>query len=117
MPRVKGGTSTRKRHKKVLAEVKGFRGSRSKLYRRASEARLKAMASAFKDRRIKKREFRRLWISRINAAARAEGTTYSRLISGLKAAGVEVNRKMLAEMAVNDKEGFKNLVEMAKTAC
>ncbi|NMB38974.1 MAG: 50S ribosomal protein L20 [Firmicutes bacterium] len=114
MSRVKGGTVTRQRHKKTLKFAKGYYGSKSKLYRPANEQVLKSMAYAYRDRRVKKRNFRRLWITRINAAARNNGMSYSRFISGLKANGVEINRKMLADLAVNDAEAFSELVTVAK---
>ncbi|ADG82724.1 50S ribosomal protein L20 [Thermincola ferriacetica] len=114
MPRVKGGVTTRKRHKKILKLAKGYRGAKSKLFRPANEQVLKSLAYAYRDRRTKKREFRKLWIARINAAARINGISYSKLINGLKKAGIEVNRKMLADLAVNDQQAFGKLVEAAK---
>lgn len=114
MPRVKGGVTTRKRHKKILKLAKGYRGAKSKLFRPANEQVLKSLAYAYRDRRTKKREFRKLWIARINAAARINGISYSKLINGLKKAGIEVNRKMLADLAVNDQQAFGKLVETAK---
>lgn len=115
MARVKGAMNARKKHKKMLKLAKGFRGSRSKLYRPANTFVMKALKNAYIGRKLKKRDFRKLWIQRINAAARANGLSYSRLMNGLKLAGVEVNRKMLSEMAINDAEGFAALVEVAKT--
>lgn len=114
MPRVKGGVITRHRHKKVLALTKGQRATKSKLYRRAHEAMLKSLSYAYRDRKDKKGDFRKLWIVRINAACRASGLSYSRFVNGLKKAGVEVNRKMLAELAVHDVAAFARLVEVAK---
>lgn len=114
MPRVKRGNKARKRRKKVLKLAKGFFGSRSKLYRPANQAVIKSLQYAYRDRRNKKRNFRRLWITRINAAARKEGLSYSRFINGLKQANIEIDRKMLAEMAVNDEDSFNELVGIAK---
>ncbi|MGM0411072.1 MAG: 50S ribosomal protein L20 [Bacillota bacterium] len=114
MPRVKRGNKARKRRKRVLKLAKGFFGSRSKLFRPANEAVMKSLQYAYRDRRNKKRNFRRLWITRINAQARQEGLSYSRFINGLKQADIEINRKMLAELAVNDKDAFKDLVDIAK---
>ncbi|HKL74449.1 MAG TPA: 50S ribosomal protein L20 [Halanaerobiales bacterium] len=114
MPRVKRGNKARKRRKKVLKLAKGFFGSRSKLFRPANQAVMKSLQYAYRDRRNKKRNFRRLWITRINAAARQEGLSYSRFINGLKQADIEINRKMLAELAVNDKDAFNDLVDIAK---
>jgi len=111
--RVKGGTVTRRRHKKILKQTKGFFGTRHKLFRRANEAWMKSMAYAYRDRRNKKRDIRRLWIIRINAAARMNGTTYSRLINDLKQANVTIDRKMLAELAVNNPEAFSAVVKTA----
>ena len=115
MARVKKAMNARKKHKKVLKLAKGFRGSRRKLYRPANEFVMKALKHAYVGRKLKKRDFRKLWIQRINAAARANGMSYSRLMNGLKLAGVEVNRKMLAEMAIHDEQGFAKLVEVAKS--
>jgi large subunit ribosomal protein L20 len=115
MPRVKGGFTSRQRHKKVLKIAKGYRGSKSRLFRPANTQVLKSLAYALKDRRAKKRDFRKLWIIRINAAARMNGMSYSTLISGLKKAGVQVNRKVLADLAVNDKQAFTDLVGVAKS--
>ena len=114
MARVKGAMNARKKHKKVLKLAKGYRGSRSKLYRPANTFVMKALKKAYIGRKLKKRDFRKLWIQRINAAARMNGISYSRLMNGLKLAGVEVNRKMLSEMAIQDPAGFAQLVEVAK---
>ncbi len=116
MPRVKGGTTTRARHKKVLNLTKGQRGTKSKLFRRANEAMLKALSYAYRHRRERKRFMRRLWITRINAAARQNGMTYGAMMDGLKRAGVDTNRKMLADLAVRDSAAFAKIVETAKTA-
>lgn len=116
MPRTKSTVAARAKRKKILKAAKGYRGGRGVLYRTARETVEKAMVYAYRDRRRKKRDFRRLWIARINAAARLNGLSYSRFISGLKKAEVDINRKMLAEMAVHDVEGFKKLADMAKTA-
>ncbi len=116
MPRVKGGPKTRKRHKKVIKLTKGQYGTRHSLYRRAHEAMLKSLTYAYRDRRRRKRDFRRLWIQRINAAAREHGLSYSRFMAGLKKAGVELDRKILADLAVNDAPAFKELAEAAKSA-
>lgn len=113
MPRVKGGTITRRRHKKVLKLTKGMYGSRSTLYRRANEAMLKSLWYAYRDRRTRKRDLRRLWIARINAAARLNGTTYSRLIYDLKKSGIGLNRKILADLAVRDPKAFSEVVKVA----
>jgi len=115
MPRVKGGFTSRHRHKKVLKLAKGYRGAKSKIYRPANAQVMKALSCAFRDRRAKKRDFRKLWITRINAAARMNGMSYSTFISGLKKAGVQVNRKVLADLAVHDGQAFKELVGVAKT--
>ncbi|MBI2461902.1 MAG: 50S ribosomal protein L20 [Candidatus Rokubacteria bacterium] len=114
MPRTKGGPKTRRRRKKVLKEAKGAWGGRHRLYRTAEETVLRAGAFAYRDRRAKKREFRSLWIVRINAAARAAGLTYSRLMTGLKRAGVALDRKVLAELAVSDPAAFAKLAQTAK---
>ncbi len=114
MPRVKRGTTTRRRHKKILKLAKGYRGSKSKLFRVANQQVLKSLNYAYAHRKLKKRDFRKLWIARINAAARNNGITYSRMISGLKTAGVEINRKVLAEMAISDPQAFSELAELAK---
>ncbi len=113
MARVKTGFTRRKRHKKVLKITKGQYGTRSKLYRRANEARLKSLWYAYRDRRNRKRDLRRLWIARINAAARQNGTTYSRLIHALRQANITINRKMLADMAVRDPKAFTAVLEQA----
>ena len=113
MPRVKGGTITRRRHKKVLKLTKGMYGSRSTLYRRANEAMLKSLWYSYRDRRTRKRDLRRLWIARINAAARSNGTTYSRLIFDLKQSGIGLNRKILADLAVRDPKAFGEVVKTA----
>lgn len=114
MARIKGGVKTRARHKKVLKLAKGYFGAKSKLYRIANQAVMKSLVYAYRDRRHKKREFRKLWITRINAAARANGISYSKLINGLKLSGIEINRKMLSELAINDAAAFTKLVETAK---
>jgi large subunit ribosomal protein L20 len=114
MPRVKRGVTARARHKKVLALAKGFRGRRKNVYRIAKEAVMKAGQYAYRDRRNRKRVFRRLWIARINAASRALGLTYSRFMAGLKKASIEVDRKVLADMAVHDPAAFGSIVEKAK---
>jgi large subunit ribosomal protein L20 len=114
MPRVKKGVTAHKRHKKILKLAKGYRGSKSKLFKKANETVMKALFYARRDRRAKKGDFRKLWIARINAAARINGISYSQLINGLKKAGVEVNRKMLADLAVNDMTAFGQLVAAAK---
>ena len=113
MARTKGGIVTRRRHKKVLKMTKGMYGSRHLLFRRANEAMLKSLWYQYRDRRTRKRDLRRLWIARINAAARQNGTTYSRLIHDLKTADIRLNRKMLAELAVRDPEGFTAVVAAA----
>ena len=115
MPRVKRAVHAKKKKKKILKAAKGMRGARSKLYRIATEAVDRAMAYAYRDRKAKKREFRSLWIARINAAARINDMTYSRLMNGLLRANVEIDRKALADMAVNDPAGFTKVVEMAKS--
>lgn len=115
MPRVKGGTVTRRRHKKILKLARGFRGSKHRLFRTANQQVMKSLMYAYRDRRTKKRDFRKLWIARINAAARNNGLSYSKLIYGLKVAGIEVNRKMLADLAVNDGKAFSELATVAKT--
>ncbi|HAB60608.1 MAG TPA: 50S ribosomal protein L20 [Lachnospiraceae bacterium] len=115
MARIKGGMNARKKHNRVLKLAKGYRGARSKQYRVAKQSVMRALTSSFAGRKERKRQFRRLWIARINAAARMNGLSYSKFMYGLKLAGVEVNRKMLSEMAINDAEGFAALVEVAKT--
>ena len=114
MARVKGGLNAKKKHKKVLKLAKGYRGARSKQYRVAKQSVMRALASSYAGRKERKRQFRQLWIARINAAARMNGISYSQFMHGLKLAGVDMNRKMLAEMAVNDAEGFTALAEIAK---
>ena len=114
MSRVKRGNVLQKRHKKILKYAKGFRGSNSKLFIAANQTVMKAWKNAFRDRRKRKRDFRRLWITRINAACRAHGMRYSQFIDGLNKKNGEVNRKMLADLAVRDKEAFTQLVELAK---
>ena len=116
MPRVKKGVTAHRRHKKILKLAKGYRGAKSKLFKKANETVMTALYYARRDRRAKKGEFRRLWIARINAAARLNGISYSQLMSGLKKAGVQVNRKMLADLAVNDSTAFSKLVDTAKAA-
>ncbi|MBR6380571.1 MAG: 50S ribosomal protein L20 [Lachnospiraceae bacterium] len=116
MARIKGGLNAKKKHNRVLKLAKGYRGARSKQYRVAKQSVMRALASSYAGRKEKKREFRRLWITRINAAARINGLSYSRFMYGLKLAGVEMNRKMLSELAVNDAEGFATLAETAKKA-
>ena len=114
MPRVKGGYVTRQRRKKVLKLAKGYFGSKHTLYKTAHEQVMRSLAYAYRDRKNRKRDFRKLWISRINAACKLNGMKYSRFINGLDRAGIEVNRKMLAEMAVNDAQGVAKLVELAQ---
>jgi large subunit ribosomal protein L20 len=116
MPRVKTGTVRRRRHKKVLKAAKGFFSGRRKHFRKAKEQLERSLVYAFRDRKQKKREFRKLWIIRINAASRLNGTTYSRFMSGLKKAGIELDRKILADMAMNDAAAFTALAEKAKAA-
>lgn len=116
MARVKRGVRAHKRHKKVLKMAKGYFGRKSKLFKVANQQVLKSGNYAYRDRRRKKRDFRKLWITRINAAARTNGLSYSRLMHGLKLAGIEIDRKMLAEMAVNDKQGFTTLCDQVKNA-
>jgi len=114
VPRVKGGITTRRRHKKVLALTKGHRATKHSLYHRAHESMLKSLSYAYRHRRERKGDMRRLWISRVNAATRAQGLTYSQFMAGLKKAGVEINRKLLADMVVREPEAFANLVTIAK---
>ena len=114
MARIKGAINAKKKHKRVLKLAKGYRGARSKQYRIAKQSVMRAMASAFAGRKQRKRDMRRLWITRINAAARINGISYSQMMHGLKVAGVEINRKMLAELAANDAAGFASLAEIAK---
>ncbi len=115
MPRVKNGVAHHARKKKIVAGAKGARGGRSKRYKAAKETAERAMRYAYRDRRKKKGDFRRLWITRINAAARVHDLSYSRLIAGLNKAGVEINRKMLADLAVHDAEAFARVAELAKS--
>lgn len=115
MARIKGGLNARKKHNRVLKLAKGYRGARSKQYRVAKQAVMRALASSYAGRKQRKRQMRQLWITRINAAARLNGLSYSKFMYGLKLAEVEINRKMLAEMAVNDAEGFAALAEIAKS--
>ena len=114
--RAKGGTRTRYRHKKIVRQTKGYYGTRHRLFRRANEAWMKAQWYAYRDRRQRRRDLRRLWITRINAAARQNGLSYNRFIHGLKQAGVELDRKILADIAVRDANAFARLVEVAKNA-
>lgn len=116
MARVKRGVTSRRRHKKILRLAKGYYGAKSRWFRVANQYVLRALASAYRDRRLRKRQFRRLWIARINAAARGSGVPYSRLIAGLRKAGITVNRKVLAELAVEDPAAFDALVEQAKAS-
>lgn len=114
MARIKGGMNARRKHNKVLKLAKGYRGARSKQYRVAKQSVMRALTSSYAGRKERKRQFRQLWIARINAAARMNGLSYSKLMHGLKLAEVEVNRKMLSEMAINDAEGFTKLCDVAK---
>lgn len=114
MARVKRAVNAKKRHKKVLKQAKGYFGAKSKLFRPANQAVMKSLNYAFIGRKQRKRDFRKLWIARINAAARINGMSYSKFINGLKKANIEINRKMLSEMAINDPQGFAKLVEIAK---
>ncbi len=116
MARVKGAMHTRKRHKKILKLAKGYRGAKSKLFRTANQAVMKSLVYSYIGRKQKKRDFRQLWIARINAAARMNGMSYSRFMNGLKKADITINRKMLAEIAVNDEKAFAALVEKAKAS-
>ena len=115
MARVKGGLGAKKKHNRTLKLAKGYRGARSKQYRVAKQSVMRALTSSYAGRKERKRQFRQLWIARINAAARMNGISYSQMMHGLKVAGVDINRKMLAEMAVNDAEGFTALAELAKS--
>lgn len=115
MTRTKGGIVTRRRHNKILRMTRGMWGTRHRLFRRANEAMLKSLWYAYRDRRTRKRDLRRLWIARINAAARLNGTTYSRLIHDLNAAGIRLNRKMLADLAVREPQAFSVVVQSAKS--
>ena len=115
MARIKGGVNAKKRHNRVLKLAKGYRGARSKQYRIAKQSVMRALASAYAGRKEKKRQYRQLWIARINAAARMNGLSYSKFMYGLKLAEIDINRKMLSEMAVNDAEGFAALADIAKS--
>ena len=115
MARIKGGMNAKRKHNKVLKLAKGYRGARSKQYRVAKQSVMRALTSAYAGRKQKKRQYRQLWIARINAGARLNGLSYSKFMYGLKLAGVELNRKVLADMAVNDAEGFATLAELAKS--
>ena len=114
MARVKGGLNAKKKHNRVLKLAKGYRGARSKQYRVAKQSVMRALTSSYAGRKERKRQFRQLWIARINAAARINGLSYSKFMYGLKQAGVEMNRKILSDMAINDAEGFAKLAELAK---
>ena len=116
MPRVKRGVVARRRHKKILKQAKGYYGARSRVFRVAKQAVIKAHQYAYRDRRVRKRQFRALWIARINAGARANGLSYSRLMSGLKKANVEIDRKVLADLAMNEQAAFTAVVEKAKAS-
>ena len=115
MARVKGALGARKRHNRTLKLAKGYRGARSKQYRVAKQSVMRALTSSYAGRKQRKRQFRQLWIARINAAARMNGLSYSKMMHGLKVAGVDINRKMLSEMAINDPAGFTALAELAKS--
>ena len=115
MARVKGALNAKKKHNRVLKLAKGYRGARSKQYRVAKQSVMRALTSSYAGRKERKRQFRQLWIARINAAARINGLSYSKFMYGLKQAGVEMNRKILSDMAINDAEGFKTLAELAKS--
>ena len=115
MARIKGALGARKRHNRTLKLAKGYRGARSKQYRVAKQSVMRALTSAYAGRKERKRQFRQLWIARINAAARMNGLSYSKMMHGLKVAGVDINRKMLSEMAINDAAGFAALAELAKS--
>lgn len=115
MARVKGGLNAKKKHNRVLKMAKGYRGARSKQYRVAKQSVMRALSTSYAGRKERKRQFRQLWIARINAAARINGLSYSKFMYGLKLAGVEMNRKMLSDMAINDADGFTKLAELAKT--
>lgn len=116
MARVKKAVNAKKKHRKILKAAKGYYGAKSKLYRPANQAVMKSLQYAYVGRKLRKRDFRKLWITRINAAARMNGMSYSTFINGLKKANIEVNRKMLSEMAIHDAQGFAKLVELAKNA-
>ena len=115
MARVKGGLNAKKKHNRVLKLAKGYRGARSKQYRVAKQSVMRALTSSYAGRKERKRQFRQLWIARINAAARINGLSYSKFMYGFKQAGVEMNRKILSDMAINDAEGFAKLAELAKS--
>ncbi len=115
MARIKGGLNAKKRHNRVLKLAKGYRGARSKQYRVAKQSVMRALTTAYAGRKQRKRQFRQLWIARINAAARMNGLSYSKFMYGLKVAGVDLNRKILSDMAINDAEGFAKLAELAKS--
>ena len=115
MARVKGGMNAKKKHNRTLKLAKGYRGARSKQYKIAKQSVMRALASSYAGRKQKKRQFRQLWIARINAAARMNGLSYSKMMHGLKVAGVDINRKILADMAINDAEGFATLAELTKS--
>ena len=115
MARIKGGMNAKRKHNKVLKLAKGYRGARSKQYRVAKQSVMRALTSSYAGRKQRKRQFRQLWIARINAAARINGLSYSKFMYGLKVAGVEMNRKVLSDMAINDAEGFAKLAELAKS--
>ena len=115
MARIKGGLNAKKKHNRILKMAKGYRGARSKQYRVAKQSVMRALTSSYAGRKQKKRQFRQLWIARINAAARINGLSYSKFMYGLKQAGVEMNRKILSDMAINDAEGFAKLAELAKS--
>ncbi|MCR5516030.1 MAG: 50S ribosomal protein L20 [Lachnospira sp.] len=117
MARIKGGLNAKKKHNKVLKLAKGYRGARSKQYRVAKQSVMRALTESYKGRKQKKRQFRQLWIARINAAARLNGLSYSKFMFGLKKANITINRKILADLAVNDAEGFAALADTAKKAC
>ncbi|MDD6042245.1 MAG: 50S ribosomal protein L20 [Eubacteriaceae bacterium] len=117
MARVKKGVNAHKRHKKVLKQARGYYGAKSKVYRAAKPAVMRGLRSAYIGRKLKKRQYRQMWIARINAAARMNGMSYSRLMDGLKKSGIEINRKMLSEMAIYDAAGFAQLCETAKQNC
>jgi large subunit ribosomal protein L20 len=114
MARVKRAMNSRKKHKKILKLAKGYYGAKSKLFRTANESVIRALRNAYVGRKLKKRDFRKLWIARINAGARANGLSYSRFMNGIKLAGIDINRKMLSEIAINDPKAFADLVEIAK---
>lgn len=114
MARVKRAMNSRKKHKKILKLAKGYYGAKSKLFRTANESVIRALRNAYVGRKLKKRDFRKLWIARINAGTRANGLSYSRFMNGIKLAGIDINRKMLSEIAINDPKAFAELVEIAK---